>query len=217
MVDTFRLCVALGPLAIYLLTLGLINLSQRPLVVSGARDTAALGLSVIGMVLVGPIELLLPNRFAREGMMVWLMVLGMYILSLSLAVLMTRPRLVIYNISLDQLRPVLAQVIDQLDDSARWVGSSLVLPRLHVELHLESSPLMRNVSLVAAGDEQSFVGWRQLEVALATALRRSGELRRSWWGLAMTLLALLVIAQLGWLLASDPQAVTQGFRDMLRL
>ena len=38
--DPFRLCLALGPVAIYLLLLGAVNLSRRPLLVSGVRDAA---------------------------------------------------------------------------------------------------------------------------------------------------------------------------------
>ena len=69
--DSFRLCLALGPLAIYLLLLGAINLSRRPFLVTGARDLAALGVAVAGLVVVGPIELLLPEdanaRLFREA------------------------------------------------------------------------------------------------------------------------------------------------------
>ena len=36
LMDPFRVCLALGPVAIYLLLLGAINLSRRPLLVSGA-------------------------------------------------------------------------------------------------------------------------------------------------------------------------------------
>ena len=59
--DSFRLCLALGPLAIYLLLLGAINLSRRPFLITGARDLAALGVAVAGLVVVGPVELLLPE------------------------------------------------------------------------------------------------------------------------------------------------------------
>ena len=38
--DPFRLCVALGPVAIYLLLVGTLNLFRRPFLVSGTRDAA---------------------------------------------------------------------------------------------------------------------------------------------------------------------------------
>ena len=62
--DPFRLCLALGPVAMYLLLLGAVNLSRRSLLVSGVRDAAALALAVSGMVVVGPMELFFPFESA---------------------------------------------------------------------------------------------------------------------------------------------------------
>ncbi len=215
--DSFRLCLALGPLAVYLLLLGMINLSRRPLLVTGGRDLAALGVGVSGLILVGPVELLLPedaiNAYQKY---VWLLLVVMYSLCVSLAALLSRPRLTIYNMSAEQLRPVLAEAINGLDQDARWAGSSLVLPRVHVELHLEPNPVMRNVSLVASGDEQSYAGWRQLEAALADKLKPA-ESPSNPWGMALALVSLLMIGVMGWQMVQNPQAITQGFRDMMRL
>ena len=36
--DPFRLCVALGPVAVYVLLLGALNLSRRAFLVTGTRD-----------------------------------------------------------------------------------------------------------------------------------------------------------------------------------
>lgn len=215
--DSFRLCVALGPLAVYLLLLGVINLSRRPLLVAGGRDLAALGIGVSGLILVGPIELLLPedaiNAYQKY---VWLLLIVMYSLCVALAALLSRPRLTIYNLSGEQLRPVLAEAINGLDPDARWAGSSLVLPRLRVELHVDPNPVMRNVSLAASGDEQSYAGWRQLELALAEKLKPA-ESPSNPWGMALALASLLIIGVMGWQMVQHPQAITQGFRDMLRL
>lgn len=215
--DSFRLCVALGPLAIYLFLLGAMNLSRRPFLVTGARDLAALGVGVSGMMLVGPIELLLPEGAANAyRAYVWVLLIAMYSLCLSLAVLLARPRLTIYNFSAEELRPVLAEVIEALDPEARWAGNSLVLPRLRVELHLEPSPALRNVSLVASGDRQSYSGWRRLELALAARLKPA-ESAPNMWGLVLTATALAMMVAMGWQLALNPEEITQGFREMLRL
>ena len=40
--DPLHVIIALGPLAAYFVLLGLLNLSRRPLVTTGARDVAAL-------------------------------------------------------------------------------------------------------------------------------------------------------------------------------
>jgi len=215
--DPLRLCLALGPLALYLLLLGIINLSKRPFLISGSRDLAALGVAVSGLILVGPIELLLPEEAiqAYRGY-VWLLLGAMYGLCLSLVVLVARPRLILYNMSADELRPVLAQAIDALDPEARWAGSSLSLPRLRVELHMESSPAMRTVSLVASGEQQSFSGWRQLELALAVRLKRA-ESSPNPWGVVLSLASVMMIGTLTWHLASRGQEITQAFRDMMRI
>ena len=83
-------------------------------------------------------------------------------------VLLARPRLVIYNMSAEELHPVLAEVASRLDPAARWAGSQLSLPRLGVQLHLDSFDLMRNVSLASSGGRQNIDGWRRL----ARSLRR---------------------------------------------
>jgi hypothetical protein len=130
--DPFRLCVAMLPLAVYLLMLAAINFARRPVVVTGARDMAGLGLAVIGLLIVGPIELLLPVLPSEASGYYWLLLLLIYGLILTLGVLLSAPRLVVYNVSLDQLRTVLSEVVTELDSEARWAGSSVALPRLHV-------------------------------------------------------------------------------------
>jgi hypothetical protein len=87
---------------------------------------------------------------------------------------------------------------------------------LRVELHLESSSALKNVSLVATGDDQSFAGWRRLEVALAARLSQA-ESPANAWGVVLALGAFALTACVGWQVLLHPQAVTAGFREMLRL
>ncbi len=220
--DPFRLCVALGPVAIYCLLLGGVHLTRRPLVVSGVRDTAALGVAVAGLILVGPVEMLLPYAsIVLFGASVWFFVITLYALALILVLLMMRPRLVVYNITMEQLRPILAEVVEQLDQEARWAGDSLFLPSLGVQLHLETDPMFRNISLVASGHRQNFLGWRRLEHTLRSALAEHETLAENprVWKVGMALLAvgicLLVFLLIG--VASDPQAVAQSVLELLHL
>lgn len=218
MIDPFRLCVAFGPLAIYCLLLGLINLLRRPIVVTGAKDTAVLAMALTGLMVIGPLELFMPQAAAmRFGGYVWLLLLSFYGLSISLALLLSRPRLVIYNISSEQLRPILGEVVPALDSQARWAGDSLAMPTLGVQLHLDNFPSMRNVSLVANGEQQSFEGWRRLEKALAGALRQQRWERYHPRGLVLIMGGLLLLAACLFESVSDPQALAQGMRDLLRL
>ena len=108
------------------------------------RDAAALGLAVSGLLLVGPLELFFPDvAMARlgptGGMMLLVFYVSFYGLLLVLVLLMLRPRLIVYNISADQLRSILAETVARLDTAARWAGDSLALPTLGVQLHLDSS------------------------------------------------------------------------------
>jgi len=172
LVDPLRLTVALVPLAAYLLLLGLVNLRRRPLRTSGGSDLAALGVALSGLAFVGPLELFRPEAATAEfGNFIWAIMLAFYWLWVLLVVLVARPRLVVYNVSAEELHPVLAEAASRLDPESRWAGSSLALPNLGVQLHLESFELMRNVSLVSSGSRQNLDGWRELARELAATLK----------------------------------------------
>ncbi len=215
--DPFRLCVALGPLALYFLAIGLKNFSRTPRVVSGTRDTAALGFATAGLLLVGPIELLLPALPLRVTAYVWLLLLVLYVLFVSLVVLLLAPRIVVYNVSYEQIRPALAEVVNQLDAEARWAGGSVSLPRLNVEFYLDDYPFIRNVSLISTGTPQSYSGWRQLERRLREQLRASVETVPNAWGVGALATAVVILGRMGWLVYAHPEQITQGFVEMMRL
>ena len=109
-VDPFRLAIALVPVAAYVLLLGVINARRRPFMTSGGSDLAALGVATSGLMFVGPLELFRPMAATRElGNYIWPMLLMFYWLWLVLVVLLSRPRLVVYNITMEELHPVLAK------------------------------------------------------------------------------------------------------------
>ena len=212
--DPFRLCLALGPVAVYLIMLGGINLARRPFVVCGTRDTAVLGLAVSGMFMAGPFELFYPNAASVQfGSFVWVFLASLYGLCLILLLLSQRPRLVIYNIAIDELRPVLADLVEQLDEDGRWAGDSLSLPNLGVQLHIDSSAAMRNASLISSGPIQSHAGWQKLESGLTATLRQF-EVRGN--GRAALLLAagLAICGMLIHEIAADPRLVAQSMVEM---
>jgi hypothetical protein len=91
-----------------------------------------------------------------------------------------------------------------------------VLPRLEIELHVESNSAMHNVSLVANGDDGNLAGWRRLEGVLAAHLKPQ-EVRPNPWGVGLIMVALAMLGKMTWELTQHPDAVTQGFLDMLRL
>jgi hypothetical protein len=215
--DPLHLCIALGPLAVYLLLLGAINLSPRPFLTRGSCDTAVLAVAISGFVVAGPMELFLPEvAAARFGGFVWLLMLVGYALVVMLLAMLMRPRIVIYNMSGDQLRPILADVVGELDPEARWADEGLVLPNLGVQLHVESFAALQNVQLVATGVEQNSRGWRRLEAGLRAALGDT-QVAPNRRGFSFILFGLLMIALVAFSMFSDQQAVVRALNEMLRL
>jgi len=215
-VDPLHFTIALGPLSVYLLLIGTLNLSRRPFLTTGARDISAVGLAISGFVVAGPMELFLPEEAAVHfGGYIWVLLLGFYVLCLMLLALLLRPRIIIYNVTADQLRPTLVDVATELDPDARWAGESLVLPRLRVQMYVEPFVAMRNVQLVSSGPRQSYVGWRRLENSLAQALRETKSTLNPY-GLSLIFFGLLMVCLITYCVVNDSQAVAQALREMLR-
>lgn len=215
--DPLHACIALGPLAMYFVVLGAINLSARPLVTTGARDLLAMGLAVAGLAVAGPMELFFPEKAAGVfgTLTVWSLMLVFYSLVVACLALMMRPRIVIYNITSEQLSPVLEEVLGKFDPQFRWVGNTIVSEALGVQLTVEAQPMMKNVQLVSAGPQQSHNGWGRLHRGLAAALRPVQGLPNPF-GATLLTVGLLLAGIITWLIAGDPGAVQQALNDMLR-
>jgi len=212
--DPLRLTIALVPLASYGLLIGLLNARRRPFLTTGGADLAALGAAFSGLILVGPIELFRPEAASAEfGSYVWLFLLVFYWLCVWLAVLLAKPRLVVYNISIAELRPVLAETARTIDPQARWAGDSLALPTLGIQLHLESFDLMRNVSLVSSGSSQNLAGWRRLAAELYQRLMplRVAPNPRA---LGILLAALILLTASTAHMLANPQHVAQAMQEI---
>jgi len=213
--DPLRFAIAVTPLAAYLALIGAVNLRRKPMLVTGANDLATLGAALTGVAFVGPIELFRPEAStAVMGNAIWLILLAFYWLWVSLAVMLARPRLVVYNIGPEELRPALADAVAQLDPAARWAGDSLVLPKLDVRLHLDSFQLMRNASLVSSGGKQNLQGWGKLAKALRRSLRPidvAPNPRAGGFLLASAALMLAAVARL----TGDPQQVAVALDQLL--
>ena len=216
--DPVPLAIACGPLAAYLLWLGLVNLRRRPVMMAGGRDAALLAIAVVGLAIVGPMNLFLPEAAGRRfGPYAWPLLAALYVLCVVLYTQMARPRLVIFNFNVVRLRTLLAEIVQRLDRDVRLAGDAVQMPSLAVQFHLESSGTMRNVTLISTGDQQSYSGWKRLAEELRSALaqERVGRNPRGF-----TLLAIGLVL-LGWplvqLMQMPPQMVAQQLRDMLRI
>jgi hypothetical protein len=213
-IDPFRFAIAVIPLASYLLVLGAINARRRPLVVSGSSDTFALGTALVGLAFVGPIELFRPEAATTElGNYIWLALIVLYGLFVLLVTLLSRPRIVVYNVSQEELHPFLAETAARLDPDARWAGNHLSMPRLGVQLHLDGLELMRNVSLSSSGGRQDVDGWHKLTRALAESLT-SVRVKPNPRAIGFLLVAVVLFATSLTLLWRNPVELAQAVREV---
>lgn len=215
--DPLHMCIALLPLSMYFLVLGLINISSRPLVINGERDFVALAIGISGFVVAGPMELFMPIGAAIHfGPYVWLLLLALYGMLVVLLILMRLPRLAIYNVDPVQLREVLSEVAKQIDPKSQWLGRALWLPGLGVHLCVEPQPAMRHMQLVSVGRRQRPEGWQRLEGELTAALA-DVRAARNPRGYSLLLFAAASAAMIVYTLSSHTQAIGEALRAMLQL
>lgn len=215
--QTVPMLIAVAPLAMYLVLVGLLNLRRKPYLMTGAREALLVSLALSGLAIIGPMELFFPQQAANQfGPYIWALLLVFYLLVVLLWILIARPRLVVFNISPAQLRVLLAEAAGKLDGEVRWAGDSLALPRLNVQLYVDGFDIMRNVSLISTGGDQSYTNWRRLEGALRETLRDIA-VPRNPRGYSMFIAGVLLLLTIGFRVANDPQAVAQGLIQLLRL
>jgi len=114
------LSVGLAVLAAYLVGLGVVLLRRRPLAVSGGLDGGLLAAALSGLVMAGPLAAVRPLLAAVP----WngpLLVIA-YVVGVAGLLLLARPRLVVYNCTVEQLRPLVVEAVAALDSAARWAG-----------------------------------------------------------------------------------------------
>jgi hypothetical protein len=190
-------CIALGPLAVYLLLIGIINLLRRPFITTGSRDTIALSIALFGFVLIGPMRLFVPeSAVIHFGVYVWVLLAGLYTLSITLLILLMRPKLIIYNTTVRQIRTILADLVTEMDETARWAGNTVALPQRGIQLTIETFPGTRNIQLVAAGHDQNYLGWRELGFALTKTLDQT-RVTKNPYGILLVLASSLLLLSVG--------------------
>ena len=164
----------------------------------------------------GPMELFLVEEAAvLYGAWVWLMMLVAYGLIVLLLVLLLRPRLVVYNITPEQLRPWWPKSRRGWMPIASGQAKASPCRRLGVQLHLEAAPLLKNVQLVSSGADQSLAGWRQLQVTLRRKLAPRGT-GTNPLGVSLLGFGVLLVIVITVLLARDPAGTLQAANEMLR-
>jgi len=204
---TVPLWVAMLPLAAYLAVIAGLHLRRRPVVLSGAWDAILLAAGVSGLVIAGPLGVLQPLTGASPWTAAALV--AAFAIVVAFAILAARPRLVVYNVGLDQLRPLLVDVVTRLDPAARWAGEAAALPARGLQLHLDARGVARSVSIIAAGSRPSAETWAELSRRLRRGLTRV-RVQRSPWAIAFLGLAAAIVVA-AWLV-SRPAGVTSAGR-----
>ena len=215
--------IALGPVAVYGLALGLVQFSRRPLLTTGTREIYAIGLAVCGLIVVGPLSLFMPEFLAERmglsewsSVAVWGLLLVAYSLVLTFVALMSRPRLVVYNVSVKELFEALSDLLTRIDGANQWTGNCMAFSELGVQFQVEHSSSPRSVSLVATTPYQQQQGWRQLENELAAELSKLEVEQRRGSGFFLYL-SLSVLAAIAWrLMMDDPQEIVAALVEILR-
>ncbi len=195
------LWVGLLPAAAYLLALAGVHARRRPLALAGSLDMLLLAAGFAGLAATGPLALLQPPA-AGFPWVVGMLLLGVG-LPFAVVLLASRPRMVVYNITPEQLRPVVAEVVAALDPAARWAGETAALPGRGLQVHLDGRGGMRSVSVVALGARTSAEGWAEFSRRLRQAVRRL-RVRPSPWAAPFACVAAgLVLASI-WLAFQPP-------------
>lgn len=215
--------IAFGPLAVYCLMLGLIHRSGRAVVTTGTREIYAVGLAVCGFVVVGPLTLFIPDFIARQigaslpsTIAAWGFMLVGYSLLLSLIIFLIRPRVVVYNVSVDRIRDTLQQLIEHHQLEHEWAGRCLALPTLGIQLQIERGTSPRTVSLIATSGFQWRRGWRFLEQSLAFELREATDERLPGKFLFLAFSVVMLLTLLGALAIEDPQTILADLDEVWR-
>ncbi|MCS7238856.1 MAG: hypothetical protein NZ899_11390 [Thermoguttaceae bacterium] len=209
--DPLALGLGFGPIAIYLAALGIVNYRRFPLVIAGWKDTAAFMLAFGGLIVVGPINLFFPlPAYFQFGPWVWALLIALYLLAIVSLNLWMKPKIIVYNIPYDDIRPALSELALELDPDARWAGECLSLPNQGIQLYLDYFPLFRNARLVAVGRRQDFQAWAELEKRLRNRLRQL-DVGRNWAGVSLLVVGLFLGAMVALGVASQPSQVAEAF------
>ncbi len=192
------LTTPLLPLAIYLIFLGLLNLGPRPKVFTGRLDRMYLYAGVSGLVIYGPIQILLPsNAVIRFGDHVWYPMMVLYFFGVLAISMVSRPQLVIYNLSYQDFSLLLSRVKKREVWMEERFGNVIQIIDLEIQFEITSVHAMKSVSLCATRGNQSNLGWHELHKMLRRELI-SYKASPNGFGWIYLASGLVLAAMVGW-------------------
>ncbi len=214
MISAVAFAIAAVPAAIYLMLLGRFRLSRQPLVTTGWRDAAALGIAIMGLVAIGPMQLFFPTyAAARFAGWVWGMLLCLYLLSVLLVVLGCRPRLIVYGMDEEGFFHALHSAAQRVDAAANWHGQILMMPGAGLQLVAEPTGSRGVQTVVSLTSLTSVAPWMQLERELVQECRHTQAAHRGWAGGALFLGGFILLAIAMFMILSDPSHALVELKD----
>ncbi|MEC7677952.1 MAG: hypothetical protein VX694_01680 [Planctomycetota bacterium] len=214
--EPFTLLLSLTPLWIHVVFIAVIRLSGRFCISTGGREIAMLAFAVSGLIAVGPVELFFPMAAAAVfGPMVWLVLALFYVLCISLIILGTAPKLVIYGSRPHDLSEPLMRAAKQLDNRAEMneAGLQVTLPTVGIHLRIAGQSAVDHAAVIAFEDNLSPKFWFALKLALHKEVAGIRVPRSR--GLVLTLAAILLGSFLASRILLMGPEVAQGFESWL--
>ncbi len=208
------ICTNLLPIGTYLCVLGLLHASGRPLVTTALRDYFALAIALAGLVVNGPIDVVLHSRmlpaFLEHGP--WF---GLVIYLVLVAALAPRSyeSLVVYNCSESSVGAAVRTILERLGSGFQEVPGGWILAGRGVSLEIDSFPVLNNVTLCVRGMRDREL-YRQIQLGLPSLLVEDRP-RRSPVGLLMAVAGGVVLALPVWILARNPHAIADAVRQVI--
>ncbi len=156
--------VAVIPVAIYFILIGVMRLRTRPAGYNRLARYADARHRIAGMVAVGPMQLFTPpSAIERWHAWVWLFLIGLYVLGLILILLSSKPRLIAYGLDPIQFRSVLMESARKVDENSHWSADVLSMPTSGMQLAVEATGVSRVHQATHVGLLQNLEHWMQLE------------------------------------------------------
>ncbi len=212
----FQILILVGPIAAYLIVLGLLNSQPAPILIDARKDFLILA-AALGPLLFHPAWTVIQLGQAWVILPAAVCVLG--------AVRLLLPReesgWVVYNSSAGQIFRLIRRSADDLGLGIKQAGPSLELPSCHLAIHISPVPLLRNVSchlkITSDAADKRDAGQavaRELRNCLSSRLKQQHQIP-SIAGASLLLVGVAVMLLPLWMMSRHSDAVAQVVSQFL--
>ncbi len=199
--DYVRYAIALGPIGLYWVLIGYLYQRSHPMLINAAQDTLLFGLGVVGLMVVGPMELFFPNAaYSLLGGWTWFFLLCLYAFVVLFISLNRGPQWTLYGSNAEGLRGILNRVLEEQNIAHSWEDSILVVPELGIRAIVEpANATDRAAQLTRCGRSQDIVGWYRLEKLVTEKLQSAPSNRGGMTWIVMGIGMILGSLAMFWL------------------